>query len=537
MNNSLWLEGPTWLKYPSAKWPKSVLPVSEEIPEKRKNACFLLSESETCMLKRFSSYEKLLRISSYGLRFLKINKKFRGPISCDELENTEKHIIKYVQSLIYHKEISVLQKNKSLKKCRILSLNPFLDDQGILRVGVRLKNSKLSYNQRHPILLPSYHFLTDIIIRQHHLQNHHSGIQTTLYSIRRKFWILDGRNQVRKIIRNCVTCFRANPPNVDYKMGNLPSIRLKPDRPFLIVGVNYCGPFYIKEKKFRNRTKIKVYAAIFVCMVVKAVHIEIVGDMTTESFLAALKRFISRRGKPQKICSDNGTNFVGANNELKELYVLFNSEQHQSRVQNCMNELRIKWSFIPPLAPNFGGLWESTVKAFKHHYKRVARDTLFTFEEFNTLATEIEAILNSRPLTPISNDPNDFQSLTPGHFLINDSITSIPEPSLIDIPTNRLSVWQHITKIKQDFWNRWSMEYLNELNIRHKWADGNHNIKEGSLVILKEKNQPPMHWSLGRVVASYPGDDGIIRCVTVRTIDGEFKRSVKLLAPLPIDNN
>ncbi|XP_046145766.1 uncharacterized protein LOC123989132 [Osmia bicornis bicornis] len=316
-------------------------------------------------------------------------------------------------------------------------------------------------------------------------------------------------------------------------MGDLPEARVTEARPFTNVGVDYCGPFYIKERRHRNRTRIKVYVAVFVCLAVKAVHLELVSDLTSEAFIAALRRFIARRGFCVKIYSDNGTNFFGANNELREIQRLIRSDEHNGKVQSFLAQRSIEWSFIPPRAPHFGGLWEAAVKSFKNHLLRVAGTELFTFEDFNTLIIEIESILNSRPLTPMSSDPNDLLVLTPGHFLIGDSLTSLRERDFIDMPQNRLSSWQFIQRIKQHFWARWHREYLNELTRRTKWSKGEHPIKEGTLVLLREDNVPPMQWALGRVLRTYPGSDGIIRTVTIKTAASELDRSVKRLVPLP----
>lgn len=176
------------------------------------------------------------------------------------------------------------------------------------------------------------------------------------------------------------------------------------------------------------------------------------------------------------------------------------------------------------------------MKSFKHHLKRVVGDELFTFEQFVTFTTEIEAILNSRPLTPLSSDPNDLSALTPGHFLIGCAITSLPEDDLTTTANNRLSNWQHIQKVKQDFWARWSKEYINHLNVRPKWTKGSHEIKEGTIVVLKDDNLPPLQWMLGRVTEIHPGKDDITRTVTVRTSTGMYKRNVRKLAPLPIES-
>ena len=537
VKNSLWVNGPHWIRQKESDWPKFNLKTLNELPEAKKIVCLITATSNVNILQRYSSFNKLKRVIAYCMRF-KFQKQYKGLLKVEELKNAEMIIVKLIQTVEFADDIHFLKQGKPIhKKSKLITLNPFLDNDDIMRVGGRINNSTLPYSQQHPILLPHSHFVTHLIIEHYHHQNFHSGVQTTLYTLRRKFWLLDGRNQVRKIIRKCVKCFHTNPSVPKYVMGNLPSVRLTQARPFLNVGVDYCGPFFIKEKKFRNRTRIKVYVAVFICLVVKAIHLEVVSDLTTEGFIAALKRFIARRGKPSSIYSDNGTNFIGANNELRDVYALLNSEVHQQKCDSFLSNQGISWHFIPPLSPHFGGIWESAVKSFKHHVKRVVTDQLFTFEEFNTFAIEIEGILNSRPLTPISSDPNDLLVLTPGHFLTGDALTSLPEVDFRNTPTNRLSNWQHLQKIRQHFWTRWAKEYLNELNIRYKWATGQHVIKEGTVVVLKEDNLPPMKWALGRVIKTHPGEDGIIRTVTVKTMNNELKRNVKKVSPLPIIDN
>ena len=217
----------------------------------------------------------------------------------------------------------------------MLSLNPFLEN-GILKFGARLQYAHLPDNQKHPIVLPKNLHVTRLIIREEHLRKMHAGTQTTLYGIREKYWPISGRNLTRHIIRQCVTCFRAKPRGVEYIMGNLPEHRLQSNRPFLNVCVDYCGPFFIKEKRHRNCNKIKTYVAIFTCFSTKAVHLELAGDLSTEAFLGCSKRFFSRRGKSQTIYSDNATNFLGARNELKELYDSIKIVQTDLKVQDYL---------------------------------------------------------------------------------------------------------------------------------------------------------------------------------------------------------
>ncbi|XP_033213814.1 uncharacterized protein LOC117170880 [Belonocnema kinseyi] len=255
--------------------------------------------------------------------------------------------------------------------------------------------------------------------------------------------------------------------------------------------------------------------------IIRRVHLvtleSIIADIATEGFLAALRRFTARRGRPSVIYSDNGSNFIGANNELNDIKCFLQSEMHNERVSHVLSDQGVEWRFISPLSPHFGGIWEATVKVFKHHFKRVIGDVLFTFEELNTFSIKVEAILNSRPLTSISCDPNDMLALTPGHFIIGDSLTNLPEVDLTSASPSAPARWLHIQKMRQHFWRRWHKEYLNELNIRHKWKNGEHQIKVGSIVLLKEDNILPMQWPMGRVIETFPGSDGIVRTVNVKT--------------------
>ncbi|XP_033229062.1 uncharacterized protein LOC117180681 [Belonocnema kinseyi] len=426
--------------------------------------------------------------------------------------------------------VSLLKKiGKPLSK-----LSPFLDEHGLLRVGGRLKKSDLAYDTKHPLLLSSQHHLTDIIIREIHERTKHAGISLTFYTLRERFWIINGKHQIRGIIHRCVTCIRHSPQDSHAKMADMPDVRVNESPAFCHTGVDFFGPILIKEKKDRNKTFIKTYGCVFVCMVSKAVHIEIAVDLSTEGFLAALSRFIHRRGTPERVFSDNGTNFVGANRELTEIYKLVDSREFKQTVGNYALSKKIDWEFNPALSPHFGGLWEAAVKSFKHHLKRVLGDKKLTYEQLNTLVIEIEAILNSRPLYTFSADQNDPLAITPAHLLIGRPFTVLPEPNLLSVPDNRLSVYNFITKARQDFWKKWHKEYLHELQVRNKWQSSTAELKVGSVVLLLEDNVACARWPLVVIVEIFPGSDGIARVASVKTANGVYKRNITRLCILPI---
>lgn len=294
---------------------------------------------------------------------------------------------------------------------------------------------------------------------------------------------------------------------------------------------------------------MKAYIANFVCFVTKGTHLEIVLDLTAESFIQVLKRFIARRLHPSSVWSDNATNFHGANNIIMAQQQLVLNEKDQHIIMNFCATQHLKWKFIPARSPHFGGLWESSVKSFKSHFKKVVNNTALTYEEMLTLINQIEAILNSRPITPLSSNPNDPQPLTPAHLMMGGPITALYEKSLINIPDNRLTNWQKLTKMVQSFWTRYRNEYFNTLQQRHKWNSTLNNLTVGDIVLIHEDNIPTCKWPIGRIINIFPGTDGNVRAAEVRTIKEDnnstktndnsfqyktFTRAITKLCKLPL---
>ncbi|XP_020913427.1 uncharacterized protein LOC110251106 [Exaiptasia diaphana] len=346
-------------------------------------------------------------------------------------------------------------------------------------------------------------------------------------TIRQTYWIIGARDLIRRFVHKCIVCRRQRAETMQQIMGSLPSDRITSGaRAFVNTGVDFAGPVSLKTGRGRGSRTEKAWIALFVCLAVKAVHLELVTSLSTEAFIATLKRFIARRGKPKAMYSDNGTNFVGARKELRRLIA---SEEHNDKVTTYLQQDNVEWHFIPQRGSHFGGLWEAGIKSMKYHLRRVLGNVSLAYEEMYTTLCQIEACLNSRPLTPLSSSPTDLQPLTPGHFLITTPLNQLPEEDLSEVKVNRLNRWQHLKQLHQHFWKRWSKEYLNQLQQRVKWRKEKRNLQKNDLVILKEENTPPAKWVLGRVEDLHFGQDGKCRVVTVKTQNGTYTRPISKL--------
>ncbi|XP_024893013.1 uncharacterized protein LOC112468186 [Temnothorax curvispinosus] len=542
LSAALWWHGALFLMEVEQKWPNRNFNRLEPAPELRRVAAAVAAIGQSDieeLLCKCSNLSKACRILAYCLRLGKVYNRntSRTFISLSECRFALDIMCREIQKRSFPSEYRALSKDETINpSSSLLSLSPFLHTDGLIRVGGRLRESDLNFDASHSILLPRGHILTKRIIEQEHIRNAHAGIQATMATIRQRFWPLSLRSTTRKIVHECITCFKAKPSLSEVVMGSLPAGRVTVSRPFYHCGVDYAGPV-IREGKRRNARSLKAYISIFVCFATKAVHIELVSDLTSNAFIAALKRFVARRGKPEYIYSDNGTTFVGAQGQLKQFYEFLKDDKIQSEIQHFVREQQFSWSFIPPNAPHFGGLWEAAVKSAKYHLNRIVGKANLTFEELATVLCEIEAILNSRPLTPLSEDPNDLSCLTPGHFLVGAPLNSFPCEDLTDVNENRLVRWQRVEQMRQHFWRRWSVEYLHTLQERNKWkTNKGQQLRVDQIVLLKQQGLAPMQWLIGRIEKTHAGPDGQVRTATVRTASGKFVRPLTKIAILPLNN-
>ena len=395
----------------------------------------------------------------------------------------------------------------------------------------------MSYSVIHPVILPGKHPITSLLISSEHRRLMHAGPTLLAASLNRRYYITGCRKIVRSITRGCITCRRTTAKPKSQVLGQLPVERITPDSVFDRVGLDYAGPFTVKYGSTRKPTLVKAYVCIFVSLTIKAVHLELVSDLTTDAFIAALRRFIARCGKPSLIWSDHGTNFVGAVHELKEFIAFFQNQKTQGLISEFCAIQNITWKFIPERTPHFGGLWEAAVKSMKTHLKRVVGETKLTFEEFATILAQVEACLNSRPLVPLPCEGDVIEPLTPGHFLIGRPLEALPDPSASYQSISLLRRWHLCQHITRHFWKRWSTEYINVIRRYVKWHHPSRNMQVGDLVLLHEDNLVPTKWPMGRIVDVHPGKDGFVRIVTVQTSNGTYKRPItKIALLLPKEN-
>ncbi|XP_055585254.1 uncharacterized protein LOC129738093 [Uranotaenia lowii] len=523
---SLWLEGPSWLKFDRSVWPAIVEHPSEIdnslLEEKPAAALPVQAHPPSFIFELNSSLPHLVRVVALLQRFIHNSKKRNrdtkriGQVSLEEVDEALQALVKLSQRETFPEELKALRTNHDIRTSSPLSsLNPVLVD-GTMRVGGRLRHAAISEDRRHPFILHPKHPLTKTIMRHYHLKNFHAGQQLLVSTVRERFWPIHIDSLARKVIFECVSCFRNKPKVQQQLMADLPPERVNPDFVFNKVGVDLCGPFYIKYP-VRKTAPIKCFIAIYVCLVTKAVHMEIVADLSTQSFLASFKRFTAIRGTPKLVMCDNAKNFVGADRELRELKQLFVDQQFQRTVITEAEVDGVDFKFIPPRSPNFGGLWEAAVKSFKRHFRRTIGNNPLTYDELHTVVHQISAILNSRPLTPLSNDPDDYQALTPGHFLI------------VSVARKRNVRAADLAKVVY--------RISANLHNRTKWTKKRNNIHVGTMVLIMEEYMPKQSWCLGRVINCIPGPDGHVRVVLVKTKDTTLKRGISKICVLPIRDN
>ena len=384
---------------------------------------------------------------------------------------------------------------------------------------------------RHPILISKHHHFTVLVVRSAHERVKHNGVKETLSEIRARYWIVKGRHFVRLLLHKCVMCrkFDGVPHHVP-PPPPLPDFRVNPEPPFTYTGVDFAGPLYVKTSQLLNSNK--VWICLYTCCIVRAVHLDIVPDMTAETFIRSFKRFTARRGFPRNLVSDNAKTF-------KSAAKMINAVVNHPEVQRHFAEIRMEWSFNVEKAPWTGGVFERMVRSTKRCLKKTIGRATLAYDELLTAVTEVEGILNSRPLSYVSTEDTE-EPLTPSHLLIGRRVLSLPDSMLgqemddFEVSPGHLSKRvKYLNKTLDHFWKRWTTEYLLELRDSHRYhgrdrTSSDDSIREGDVVLVHCEDRHRGFWRLARVESLKTGSDGRIRSATVR-VHSKGTRSICLI--------
>ena len=519
-NLKLWLNGPQFLLCTKDLWPsQDVISYNSVniIQEEKKVIENVIKLNEIICFSKFSSYDKLVRVIAYVKRFIfNTSRKGRNTkileeyVSLKEFSEAENLLLFYEQQHFSSKE----EFNHLFN-----SLNVFVDKDDLIKVEGRLQNAPLNP----PVLLNKDSYVTHLIIWNCHNRRLHSGVKDTLTYLRQRFWVPRGRQTVRKVIKDCVICLKQNSKPFNLPSAPpLPTFRVNIDFPFANTGVDYLGPLFVRNIFYGNTDRLyKVYIALYLCASTRGVYLDVVPDASSRSFVNSMKRFVSRHGIPKFFISDNGKNFIGP--EVKE-YIRF---------------LNTDWDFILEHSPWWGGFWERLVQLVKRTLRKILKKNKLTFEEMSTVVTEIEGILNTRPLCYVDDDSTDT-IITPSHLIYGRNLlTKIPSDN--DLNSNSYGKrFKHIQTLISRFWKSWTSEYLTELRERHKniYKTKGREIKLGELVLLKDEIIPRSRWRVGRVYKLHKGTDNKIRGACLKVINDKnnvyVNRPITKLCPLEV---
>ena len=538
VKSDLWRQGPPWLSL-SEKPEESPMEENIVLPqeEMRASSNFMIVQGRDYKLLNLSNWSTLTRainVLAYVRRFFNnckrgavrvsthnptLSERVRGKtLTHAELTRAKFDLIKWVQMDAYSKEISLLRENKPiLRSSSLINIDPFLDDSGVLRVMGRLENAELSFSSKHPIIVP-HGPLAKLLIEHQHIQLKHSGTSTLLSTLRNEFWIIGARRLAKSVVNKCIACKRIDARLCKQAIAPLPKLRVNTAPPFSISGLDHCGPLYCADSPGK-----KYYILLFTCAVVRAIHLEMTDSLNISDCVLAIKRFCARRGSPSVIYSDNAKTFQGVAKLLR-----------QKLGVHCP-----EWKFILPLSPWWGGWWERLVRSVKSSLKKSLGIRSLTKVELETCIFEIEACINSRPLTFVGSVPDVHEVLTPSKFLIGRTAGHLLE--IDDIPCQiSASVLNDREMLRQQrlnqFWSLWSSEYLRNLPPAAKGFVNKCQLKIGSIVLVKEDNLPRLKWPLGIIVEVLHGRDGLIRGVKVKTSKGEYLRPIQRLLDLEISS-
>ncbi|XP_021324376.1 uncharacterized protein [Danio rerio] len=525
-----WSKGPDFLYLPPVSWPESPsVELDADLTELRNTKfCGLTLDGSGSSLpdaNQFSTFEELLEATCRSLHGAAGETTDPEAI---QYRQAETDLLRRAQTDSFPSEYNALTAGKPIpSSSRLLSLSPELDKTAaLIRVGGRLRQAQhLCYSTVHPIVLDPNHPITRLLIKQYDAKLGHPGPERVFAEMRRYYWILRGREAIRRHQRSCVECqrWRAK-PNIP-KMAELPPARLRLMKPpFFSTGVDCFGPFLVK----RGRSNEKKWGIIFKCMTTRCVHLDLLANMDTDSFLMALRRMVARRGTPSEILADQGTNFRGGDKELQTAFTAMSPD-----LQAQLAKQKIQFHYNPPNAPHFGGMWEREIRSVKAALHTIIGPQTLTEEVLRTLLIEVEAILNAKPLGYVSSDLADPDPVTPNYLLMGRPDVSLPQVIYPESEILSRKRWRHSQVLADQFWTSFIKNYLPTLQQRQKWMTDTSNLTPGTVVMIIDHQLPRALWPVGKVVTTYLGLDGRVRSATIEVKNKQYHRPVARLITLP----
>jgi hypothetical protein len=531
-DNQFYWYGPDFLNDPEAEMPKQTVHKIEDDPELLKKTIEELFCGYVRPINRpdFEPFETLGELVQAVAVLIRQERGDPGLPDRNDRSLALQEVIRIAQGEAFPEEVDALLDGRNVKRSsKLIKLCPFMDLENIIRCHTRLVfATTIADSTKRPIILPRKHKVTSLIILEmHELTDHAYGKDYTLAKVRETYWVLKAGQAVSEAIRKCRRCMEVRNLPAGQIQAPLRSIRTDlPLKAFWKVCVDFAGPYWVKVG--RGMARAKRFLCLFTCPQTRAVHLELAMGSSTGDFLNCLQRFTSRRGRFTDLYSDNGTNFHGAETELRRLVQDLDHEQLDQYAENG----KFQFHFNPAHAPHMGALFESMIKSSKRAIRAVLRDQDVTDNELSTIFSGAEDILNSRPLTFQNNDPNDFTVLTPAMFLHGrmDGVVFPPGTEVLDY--NPRQRWRMVQDCLGQIWSRWLREILPTLGPRQKWFQDQRNFEVGDEVLVMAPNVQRYKWKPGRVTAVHPGRDGRVRIVEVHTQDGALERPVHRLIPL-----
>lgn len=550
IGSKLWWSGPEFLKKDQTTWPHEpkhnhhTLEEKLEKSELQKENPMVLNVTEISMTTlnqiacRFENWYTFIRCVSFVLRMgYPGHKEYRSAdLLLPEIRSSELFVWKTVQKSEFN-EYELLKNNKEIdKNSKLKSLNPFIDKEGMMRSCTRLIHGDLTDEIKRPIILPKCNIIVAKFIQNIHMLHEHAGTDYCSAILRQRFIVCQGKREIKRILKKCTTLKCVKPRQLGQQMAPLPSTRISMPVTFSNTSIDLFGPLYVKHecslKDCPHTADQKVYGCIFTCFHSRAIHLELLQDAGTMEFLLAFRTFSSRVGTPSMMYSDNAKGFKSADKEIRKLYKSID----WNVVKREGQKKEIAWDYSVEKSPWQNGISERMIQSVKRHTRVILGSAKLTYRTLSVILAEVEMIVNNRPLSTVSDDPDNLTPITPAELVLGRRMEALPDPNfkkLKNFDESRFtSMWRCRQLLLNQFWRRWRDDYLLRQSVRKKWTDPTDAEILNRIVIIRDDNLSRNEWKMGRVIETQKGRDGLVRTAVLKTSTGTLRRPIQRLSLL-----